>query len=1300
MKPLYRVSFATFLWWVFSLTSHAQDRPCPPCDNMERGTEKTCSDCETTNQYPTCGASNFNPYTGNVNRDVLDLEVWGNVGEAPLRLARYGNSRSVVSPWQLSFHYLLFDGGTNGSGKPQLELHYPEGNRDVFAQYGPYKGGQLWLPIAGVGERIFQYGNNFFLQMPNGFRYRFEKMVVNSITEYRLVDFKDQYQNLYKITYDDAARRKRITEPAGRYIELQFTNRSFNWDPVSARTSDGRMVQYVYDTLDDGVRKHIRLRSVLYGDGTKATYDYTQQVAGLPFVLSHANDPRVMGMATNIRYSYVNFASGIAGLIHQEINGKTGQVMAALDGNTADRKVKYTNGRIQVFHMPDSQMSNINRYTDGLLATWHYTYFDQGLGFLKSVKDPLGRVTTYDSVTVYGNPLRITHPDGSREQWFRDTLDLVVRYIDQLGRTTTYTRDSRHRPIRIDFPDGRYETFTYNGFSQVMEHQQKNGCIERFIYDSRGLKTKFTDCDGKTTEYSYDAADRLASVKDARGNITRYQYDERGLLTRIIHPDNSTQQYKYDDFGNRDTVINELGNIWATTYDEFRRPTTMTDPLNRTTTYSYDLPGGICGCAHDKANPTKITLPSGRMTTMTYDVEWQLIRKTEGAGTADAATTEYRYDLVGNQIKTIDPAGQPWTTTYDNMNRKKTASDPLTNTTVWTYDVAGNVLSEKRPNGDLTTYVYDRMDRVIKQTDPKGQVTQWVYDHNGNVMRLIDPKGNSYTFGYDVLDRKTYMTYSGLAIERYTYDEVGNLKTYTNRNKNVRTYSYDNRNRDTLADWNDATPDVRTTYDAAGRVLTKSSSVSALSYSYNAANELKSETQNIAGSAGPKTVRYDYNQDGLGSAMTYPSGIVLTYDYTGRNQLKAISENTGPSTPVVSYTYELTDERKTKLLQNGTSAVYGYDDAHRLLSIDHQKRAASFAKFNYGYDEANRRTYVQYDNAKGDVYSYDPVDQVTGVKYDVTNPAGVPGTSARNVTYDYDPVGNRTATTDNAVPTAFSTNSLNQYTVVGAKPLTHSANGNLQTFDGWTYTYDAQNRLIKSQKAATIVEFHYDPANRCVKRMMNATATYLHYDQWNLIEERSAADGLLQQYVHGAMIDEILKKASPVNTVYYHQDGLGSVVRLTDTGGNVVEQYSYDVFGALTVKNGSGTVVPGSAFQNRLLFTGREYIIETNLYDYRNRMYHAAIGRFMQTDPILLDAEDVNLYRYVRNNPTNYVDPLGLNEAAANCQDQCDKVAGLCPLVVRERMRQICYTCCNCITDKAGERRCVAALVIACRKKK
>jgi uncharacterized protein RhaS with RHS repeats len=48
------------------------------------------------------------------------------------------------------------------------------------------------------------------------------------------------------------------------------------------------------------------------------------------------------------------------------------------------------------------------------------------------------------------------------------------------------------------------------------------------------------------------------------------------------------------------------------------------------------------------------------------------------------------------------------------------------------------------------------------------------------------------------------------------------------------------------------------------------------------------------------------------------------------------------------------------------------------------------------------------------------------------------------------------------------------------------------------------------------------------------------------------------------------------------------------------------------------------------------------LYYYRARYYDPKAGRFISEDPIGFGGGDVNLFRYVGNNPGNWVDPEGL----------------------------------------------------------
>ena len=126
-------------------------------------------------------------------------------------------------------------------------------------------------------------------------------------------------------------------------------------------------------------------------------------------------------------------------------------------------------------------------------------------------------------------------------------------------------------------------------------------------------------------------------------------------------------------------------------------------------------------------------------------------------------------------------------------------------------------------------------------------------------------------------------------------------------------------------------------------------------------------------------------------------------------------------------------------------------------------------------------------------------------------------------------------------------------------------------------------------------------------------------------------------------MDEIVASEAGGVWSYHQYDGQGNCILLTDTNGGIREQYDYDAFGMPYVYNGAGARVGGSAqWGNRFLFTGREWLKDLKVYDYRNRMYQPELGRFLQPDPKEFGAGDYNLYRYCHNDPVNRIDPTGL----------------------------------------------------------
>jgi RHS repeat-associated protein len=70
----------------------------------------------------------------------------------------------------------------------------------------------------------------------------------------------------------------------------------------------------------------------------------------------------------------------------------------------------------------------------------------------------------------------------------------------------------------------------------------------------------------------------------------------------------------------------------------------------------------------------------------------------------------------------------------------------------------------------------------------------------------------------------------------------------------------------------------------------------------------------------------------------------------------------------------------------------------------------------------------------------------------------------------------------------------------------------------------------------------------------------------------------------------------------------------------------------------------GSVQADYVSYTAREAERDLGIYYYRARYYDPLTGRFMARDPLGFSAGDVNLYRYVGNNPINLCDPSGLFE--------------------------------------------------------
>ncbi len=1023
----------------------------------------------------------------------------------------------------------------------------------------------------------------------------------------------------------------------------------------------------------------LTLAGVDYGDGASASYNYQVLWPGQRPLLESTDDPRVEGKAPQIRYEFWTNAY-VVGAIYAERHAGSGQILAKFEGRGSNnysnmgRTVTYASGAAaQVDMGPDNTV--VRRTSPaGRVTEYSYSMVGNQTAFVssKTIKDVSGSViaTVNYQRDAQGRLTSVSRSGGVGRSYAWDSAGFVLSRVNENGWTTTFGRDSNHRLTSMSKGDGTVELFTYNGLGKVVDHKFPNGEYEHFTYDGAGRVSIHTDAAGQITTYTYNALDQVIAVTDPLLHTTNYEYNERGQVTKVTFPGGAYVSAGYDAYGRTISVTNEGNKTWSFEYDEFRRRTAVTDPMGNTTRYGYDLPGSggapcCTGGTPGATRPTSVTLPSLKTVQYTYDLANRITTITQAPGTADQAVTQYFYDDA-THAHTIDARGKTWSFTYDARKRRTGMTDPLGRTTSWTYDGMGNMLTVTRPlpDGGTTVMTYDAQRRLTSVKDEKNKLTQYFYGgkafgdgtKGGNLVKLVDAAGHATLWNYDQMNRRVRKTYADASHDDWSYDAAGRLTTVTKAGGQILTVAYDDRNRPTSRTWSDGTPAVSIGYDTAGRLGTLSSSVSALSYTYDDANHLLSETQDLNAplDLAPLTVGYSYDVDGNRSGMAYPGGGTVSYGYTARNQVSAITAGTPP--PLATFSYDAGGRRTGKTLENGTSAAYSYDDAARLTGIAHKTGAATFLRQLYGYNSVDnivsRGEQVGTAATGYDVYGYDAIGQLTGVQYGVANPAA-PATPTRTASFSYDAAGNRTSVIDSAnnggavVP--YTANALNQYTAIDGLVLpTYDANGNLsrvQTKLGqsvWNYSYDAQNRLTGGTSSnGDTFTFTYDAWGRCVARTISGATLLYVWDGWRLVSEREVSGTEQARYIFGTVMDESLCRITPTGASYYHQDKLGSTVAITDSTGVLIERNTYGGYGAPTFFDASGSASTGSLSGNRLLFTGREWLAPLELNDHRNRIYSPEIGRWLSRDPIG-EIGGINLYAYGRNSPTTLLDPLGL----------------------------------------------------------
>ena len=201
----------------------------------------------------------------------------------------------------------------------------------------------------------------------------------------------------------------------------------------------------------------------------------------------------------------------------------------------------------------------------------------------------------------------------------------------------------------------------------------------------------------------------------------------------------------------------------------------------------------------------------------------------------------------------------------------------------------------------------------------------------------------------------------------------------------------------------------------------------------------------------------------------------------------------------------------------------------------------------------------------------------------------------------------------------------------------YDADWNMLTNGGWTYAWNAQDRLASAAKGAIRLEFAYDYMGRRFEKkvyennVLTKRSLYA-YDGFKQIAEYDALDNnaLLNTYLwqpEGLDVP-LLRNGSE----FYVSDANKNVVALMDTTGAVTDTYVYDPF---------GNCAHAGTSANPFRFSSEYHDDETDLVYYNYRYYSPELGRWISRDSIGEEG-GINLYVMIDNNPLTFMDKHGL----------------------------------------------------------
>ena len=926
---------------------------------------------------------------------------------------------------------------------------------------------------------------------------------------------------------------------------------------------------------------------------------------------------------------------------------------------------------------------------DGVVTTYAYDDFKR---VSYTVRDGITTLYSYDAL---GNQTAVTikgRNDGEITTESAYSNGELSSTTDAMGRVTGYTRTYTTSGTNTTYtetttnPDNSTQiTTSVNGAQTSVSGTAVHGQTMSYGANWQMTTTPVAGSVNMTVKSYSDMLGRNYKTEYADGSASINYYNTKNQVIKSVTPGGVTTLYEYDAIGrqtkqaidmNDNGAIDAADLVTATAYSYGTQDNATVSITTQTRSQGSDS----AVISIQKQSVDGLESWSTDLNGLTTHTELERLGNgvtrqtvTNPDGTKQVTNTLNGRTTSVQQINADGTSGNLVTYTYDEFNRvvqqQETAGGTTVNTVTMTYNANGAVLTQT-VNGQTTSFEYDNMGRQTKVTAPGNVVTNTTYYPTGEVKRVdgatypveytyngLGMQATLKTFkdadtpqvtswSYNNRGQMTAKTYADNSSVTYTYNGDGQLLTRTwarqvNGTPLVTTWSYDAAGRQTGYSYSDGvTPSVSMTLNFLDQPTSVTDAAGTRNFTYNSANQLANETIPGIVNGG---LTYTYDTAGRRTAMSAGNGTTTfanaayTYDAMGR------IATVGNSADTLTYSYVPgTGMIASSSWQTATvNTAYTYDSYKRLTNI----AVNSANVYGYTLNDKNQRTGATLPDGRTWSYSYDTLGQLTGaVKRDSAN------TQLADLSYLYDQIGNRTSATENNTTTTYTSNLVNQYTQIASQVPTYDADGNMTSYNGWTYTWNGENRLIAAENSDTRLEFSYDYMGRRLEKKVYSKGLLTLYD-WSLEKHRKfvydgykliaefdalASDTQLASYLwqpESAGLDVPLMRIADNTETYYIADGNKNIIALKDSSGADVSTYTYTPFGAL--EN------PVDGDENPFRFSSEYADDETGLVYYNYRYYSPQLGRWTKRDPSE-EKGGVNLYGMTENNLISLFDEIGL----------------------------------------------------------